>query len=81
MLGVRHGVGRPTADGLVSIDIALRPGPDRFLALQASAANHQGLPLHLCVCVRMRVLMHVRGVYVSMYMCDGAPCPPAETWG
>mmetsp|Transcript_21582 Transcript_21582/g.56291 ORF Transcript_21582/g.56291 Transcript_21582/m.56291 type:complete len:291 (-) Transcript_21582:395-1267(-) len=33
-LGIRHGIGRPTTDGLVSVDIALRPGPDRFLALQ-----------------------------------------------
>jgi len=33
-LGVRHQLARPTKDGLVSVDIALNPNKDRYVALQ-----------------------------------------------
>lgn len=33
-LKIQHDARRPTKDGLVSIDVALRPGPNRFVALQ-----------------------------------------------
>lgn len=38
-LQVRHEARRPTKDGLVLIDIALKPSPERFVALQVVQAE------------------------------------------
>ena len=67
-LGVRHGVGRPTSDGLVSIDIALRPGPDRFLALQVCVCVCRCVCVYVCLYVYKYVRVH-ECVCVQLYVC------------